>query len=221
MELQSSFHNGMAASLPHLRDLFPTAWMRPGIEFRLEEINDRLRERERNIYPDRESVFAALELEPSMVRVIVIGQDPYPTPGMAIGRAFAVPRETRLLPGSLRNIFTELREDLGVENADPSLQTWQSQGVLLLNRILTVEEGAPLSHQHLGWQELTERIISLGVENGAVGLLWGREAAKSAPLFKGRAVIGVHPSPLSAHRGFFGSRPFSKVNELLDTPVNW
>lgn len=211
----------MADILQSLLDLLPDPWFDSVMERDLLGIENRLNQEKEVIFPNRELIFSALELDPLKVKVVILGQDPYPTPNLAIGRAFAVPKESAKLPGSLRNIFAELKSDLGIMASDPSLQGWQSQGVLLLNRILTVKSGAPLSHQNLGWQSITERIVEQVAAHGAVGLLWGNHARKLEPLFQGRAVVGVHPSPLSAHRGFFGSRPFSQVNDLLDQPIEW
>lgn len=213
----------MAATSLNLLELFPEWWLDATMAEELLRI-DRLLDEERSkhvILPERDSIFNALRMHPSEVRVVVVGQDPYPTPGHATGYAFASPKGMGRLPASLRNIFRELKFDLGVESPDPSLNTWHSQGVLLLNRILTVREGEPLSHERLGWEIITERIIRRTAENGAVGLLWGKQARVFEPLFHGRVVSGVHPSPLSAHRGFFGSKPFSRVNELLEIPIAW
>ena len=153
------------------------------------------------------------------VRVLVVGQDPYPTPGHPIGLSFAVARDVRPLPASLRNIYAELRTDLGIEPPDHGdLTAWSDQGVMLLNRVLTVRPGAPASHRGKGWEEVTERAIAVLAARGGplAAILWGRDAQS----LKGMLgpvpwVESVHPSPLSAHRGFFGSRPFSRVNRLL------
>ena len=163
------------------------------------------------------------------VRVLVIGQDPYPTPGHAVGLAFSVDPHVRPLPRSLQNIYREMADDIG---ADPGpsgdLSGWSEQGVLLLNRVLTVREGAPASHRRLGWQEVTDRAVAALVERGGplVALLWGRDAQEVRPALGDVPVVAsAHPSPLSASRGFFGSRPFSRVNALLEqagaAPVDW
>ena len=163
------------------------------------------------------------------VRVLVVGQDPYPTPGHPIGLSFAVARDVRPLPASLRNIYAELRTDLGIEPPDHGdLTAWSDQGVMLLNRVLTVRPGAPASHRGKGWEEVTERAIAvLAARDGPLAaILWGRDA-QSLKGMLGRVpwIESVHPSPLSAHRGFFGSRPFSRVNRLLTEqaadPVDW
>ncbi|NQX14827.1 uracil-DNA glycosylase [Rathayibacter sp. VKM Ac-2857] len=163
------------------------------------------------------------------VRVLIVGQDPYPTPGHPIGLSFAVDRHVRPLPRSLRNIYRELRDDLGVappEHGD--LSGWTRSGVLLLNRVLTVAPGAPASHRGKGWERVTEHAIRTLVarEQPLVAILWGRDAANLRPLLGDSGIVeSAHPSPLSASRGFFGSRPFSRANELLAErgaePVDW
>ncbi|MCJ1699555.1 uracil-DNA glycosylase [Rathayibacter festucae] len=163
------------------------------------------------------------------VRVLIVGQDPYPTPGHPIGLSFAVDRHVRPLPRSLQNIYRELRDDLGVappEHGD--LSGWTRSGVLLLNRVLTVAPGAPASHRGKGWERVTEHAIRTLVarEQPLVAILWGRDAANLRPLLGDSGIVeSVHPSPLSASRGFFGSRPFSRANELLAErgaePVDW
>lgn len=154
------------------------------------------------------------------VRVLIVGQDPYPTPGHPMGLSFSVQPDVRPFPRSLANIFTELQADLGV--APPTtgdLSPWADRGVMLLNRVLTVQPGAPASHHGKGWEAVTERAIQALVERGGplVAVLWGRHAQALQPaLGRVPAVTSPHPSPLSASRGFFGSRPFSKVNALLE-----
>ena len=163
------------------------------------------------------------------VRVLVVGQDPYPTPGHPIGLSFAVARDVRPLPASLRNIYAELRTDVGVEPPDHGdLTAWSDQGVMLLNRVLTVRPGAPASHRGKGWEEVTERAIAvLAARDGPLAaILWGRDAQSLKGLLGPVPwVESVHPSPLSAHRGFFGSRPFTRVNRMLveqgADPVDW
>jgi len=163
------------------------------------------------------------------VRVLVVGQDPYPTPGHATGLAFSVPAGTRPLPRSLRNVFRELAADLRVpEPRDGDLTPWTRQGVLLLNRVLSVEAGAPGSHRGRGWERVTEQAVRALARRGGplVAILWGREAQALRPLLGDVAVVeSAHPSPLSAARGFFGSRPFSRANDLLvaqgGRPVDW
>jgi uracil-DNA glycosylase len=163
------------------------------------------------------------------VRVLIVGQDPYPTPGHPMGLSFSVGADVRPLPPSLGNIFRELQDDLGIPPAaHGDLSSWASQGVLLLNRVLTVRAGTPASHRGRGWEQITEQAIRALVARGGplVAVLWGRDAQTLKPLLGDiPAIESVHPSPLSASRGFFGSRPFSRVNALLAEqgaePINW
>jgi uracil-DNA glycosylase len=163
------------------------------------------------------------------VRVLILGQDPYPTPGHAVGLSFSVPPGLRRLPPSLVNIFGEYSADLGYPTpASGDLTPWTEHGVLLLNRVLTVAPGRPGSHRGHGWEEVTEEAIRALAARGTplVAILWGRDARGLAPLLGGVPLIeSAHPSPNSADRGFFGSRPFSRANQLLAdlgaTPVDW
>jgi uracil-DNA glycosylase len=179
------------------------------------------------ILPDKKHLFRALELKPEQVKVIIVGQDPYPNFSDAIGLSFSVPPRKTGLPGSLLNIQKEIMTDIGsTTTADGDLTKWASQGVMLLNRVLTVTAGESGSHSKLGWQEITEKIVAHCANLGAVGLLWGSSARELAHLFSEDCLVeGVHPSPLSAHRGFLGSKPFSRVNQLLEnkgkTAITW
>lgn len=178
-----------------------------------------------SIAPAQDEIFAALEVPLSDVRCVIIGQDPYPTAGNAHGLAFSIPDEVRRIPASLQNIFKELHSDLGLDIPQSgNLEKWRNQGVLLLNRILTTEIGRSNAHSGLGWQVITKSIAEASADQGAVAILWGKEAQGLAPLFK-ESILSVHPSPLSAYRGFFGSKPFSKVNEALirigREPIEW
>ncbi|WP_434812334.1 uracil-DNA glycosylase [Microbacterium sp. bgisy189] len=163
------------------------------------------------------------------VRVLIVGQDPYPTPGHPIGLSFAVDADVRPLPRSLGNIYRELHDDLGIAPASHGdLSSWSAQGVMLLNRVLTVAPGSPGSHRGWGWEEITEHAIRALVARDAplVAILWGKDAAGLQPLLGQTPIItSPHPSPLSARRGFFGSRPFSRANDLLAglgaRPVDW
>ena len=171
-------------------------------------------------------VFAALKLSPSDVKVVIVGQDPYPNPEHAMGLAFSVRESVSTLPASLRNIFTELESDLGIKPNNGDLSRWVSQGVLLLNRALTVKPGEPASHSKIGWHEFTEVIIKNVAKSGAIGVLWGNDAQTLAKYFsKDDLFTAPHPSPLSVYRGFYGSKPFSKVNNRLVekglTPIKW
>jgi uracil-DNA glycosylase len=186
----------------------------------------------RSYQPAGDDVFRAFRAPLADVRVLVVGQDPYPNPAHPIGLCFAVDRDVRPLPPSLRNIHAELATDVGVvPPAHGDLSAWTGQGVMLLNRVLTVRPGEPASHKGQGWEHVTACAIEALVrraESGAAlaAILWGREAQTlRAHLGPIPAVESVHPSPLSAHRGFFGSRPFSRVNQLLvdqgAAPVDW
>ncbi|GAA3225501.1 uracil-DNA glycosylase [Pseudonocardia petroleophila] len=164
------------------------------------------------------------------VRVLIVGQDPYPTPGHAIGLSFSVAPETKPVPRSLANIFREYSDDLGHPTpATGDLTPWAEQGVLLLNRVLTVEPGNPGSHRDKGWEKVTEQAIRALVDRDGeplVAILWGRDARNLAPLLVDVPLVeSAHPSPMSADRGFFGSKPFSRANDLLEEiggePVDW
>jgi uracil-DNA glycosylase len=183
----------------------------------------------RGYLPAGEQVLRAFHRPLAEVRVLVMGQDPYPTPGHPVGLSFSVAADVRPLPRSLQNIFRELEADLGLPRpASGDLTRWADQGVLMLNRVLTVRPGAPGSHRGQGWEGVTEQAIRALVARGQplVALLWGRDAQSVRPLLGDTPrVESVHPSPMSADRGFFGSRPFSRVNELLTAqgsdPVDW
>lgn len=183
----------------------------------------------RTYLPHGDHILRAFSRPLADVRVLIAGQDPYPTPGHPIGLCFAVAPDVRPLPRSLANIYQELRSDLGVEPPEHGdLSPWTDQGVLLLNRVLTVRPGAPGSHRGKGWEQVTERAIEALAERGGpmAAILWGRDAQSLKPVLGAIPwVESVHPSPLSASRGFFGSRPFSRVNRLLvdqgGDPVDW
>ncbi|MGE0215902.1 uracil-DNA glycosylase [Mycolicibacterium sp.] len=179
--------------------------------------------------PAGPNILRAFTFPLDTVRVLIVGQDPYPTPGHAVGLSFSVAPDVRPLPRSLDNIFTEYQADLG--HPKPScgdLTPWADQGVMLLNRVLTVRPGTPASHRGKGWEAVTECAIRALVarERPLVAVLWGRDAATLKPMLGDTLSIeSPHPSPLSASRGFFGSRPFSRANELLEKagaePVDW
>lgn len=183
----------------------------------------------RSYLPAGQHVLRAFAQPFGEVRVIILGQDPYPTPGHPIGLSFAVERHVRPLPRSLQNMYRELESDLGIPTAEHGdLTRWSEQGVLLLNRCLTVRPGAPASHRGLGWEQVTARAVSALVERGGplVAILWGRDAQSAAPMLgQIPRIESPHPSPLSASRGFFGSRPYSRANELLvqqgSAPIDW
>ena len=183
----------------------------------------------RTYLPAGDNVLRAFRQPFADVRVLIVGQDPYPTPGHPIGLSFAVERHVRPLPKSLVNIYRELRDDLGVDPAEHGdLTAWTEHGVLLLNRVLTVAPGASASHRGKGWEPVTEQAIRALVARGGplVAILWGRDAQSLRPMLGDVPVIAsAHPSPLSASSGFFGSRPFSRANALLveqgAQPVDW
>ena len=183
----------------------------------------------RGYLPAGDHVLRAFQRPLADVRVLIVGQDPYPTPGHPVGLSFSVARDVRPIPRSLTNIYRELSTDVGVPPAaHGDLTAWADQGVMLLNRVLTVRPGESASHRGRGWEEVTECAITALVRRGGplAAILWGRDAQSLKPML-GQVpwVESVHPSPLSASRGFFGSRPFSRVNRLLEeqggAPVDW
>ena len=179
------------------------------------------KDRGKVIFPHSSLWFNALNSTPLVkVKVVILGQDPYPTPGHAHGLCFSVMPDVRPLPKSLINIFQELKDDLGVVNHHGNLQHWADQGVLLLNSVLTVERGLPNSHQGKGWEIFTDKVIAVvnALERPVVFVLWGAYAQKKGAMIDAShhlVIRAPHPSPLSAYRGFFGSRPFSKINSFL------
>ena len=183
----------------------------------------------RGYLPAGENVLRAFGTPLDAVRVLIVGQDPYPTPGHPVGLSFSVAPQVRPLPRSLTNIFTELVDDLDVlRPTSGDLSPWSDRGVMLLNRVLTVQPGAPASHRGKGWEQVTEAAIRALAGRGGplVAVLWGRDAQSLVPLLGDvPQIASVHPSPLSASRGFFGSRPFSRVNAALveqgGDPVDW
>ena len=184
----------------------------------------------RRYLPAGENVLRAFKQPFAAVRVLIVGQDPYPTPGYAVGLSFSVAPDVRRLPGSLVNIFREYSEDLGYPAPSTGdLTAWAERGVLLLNRVLTVQPGKPGSHRGKGWEEVTDqaiRALAARKTEPLVAILWGRDARTLVPLLEGiPAIESAHPSPYSAANGFFGSRPFSRANQLLEQegaqPVDW
>jgi uracil-DNA glycosylase len=226
----------MAKTLPELADagLIDAGWadalapVAPDIA----ALGERLRAEVaagRRYLPAGDRVLRAFQRPLADVKVLIVGQDPYPTPGHPIGLSFAVDAHVRPLPRSLANIYQELEADLGIARAPHGdLSAWSDQGVMLLNRVLTVAPGAPASHRGWGWEKVTEHAIRTLVarDRPLVAILWGRDAAGLRPLLGSTPIIeSPHPSPLSASRGFFGSRPFSRANALLAeqgaAPVAW
>ncbi|MDQ5855222.1 MAG: uracil-DNA glycosylase [Actinomycetota bacterium] len=184
----------------------------------------------RRYLPSGANILRAFSQPFDQVRVLIVGQDPYPTPGHAVGLSFSVEPDVRPLPRSLINIFREYSDDLGLPTpSNGDLSPWAQRGVLLLNRVLTVEPGRPGSHRGKGWEQVTEQAIHALVARQAeplVAILWGRDARTLRPMLSDVPCIeSAHPSPMSADRGFFGSRPFSRANALLADlgadPVDW
>lgn len=203
-----------------------------GVEDRIHAMGDFLRAEVaagRSYLPAGPNVLRAFTRPLDDVRVLVVGQDPYPTPGHPVGLSFSVAPDVRPLPRSLANIFRELTSDVGVPMpGSGDLGPWADRGVLMLNRVLTVAPGKPGSHRGKGWEEVTEAAIHALVarDQPLVAILWGRDAQTLIPMLPDvPTVASAHPSPMSADRGFFGSRPFSRVNahlaELGDQPIDW
>ncbi|AZQ77791.1 uracil-DNA glycosylase [Flaviflexus ciconiae] len=217
-----------------LRELVASDWadaLAP-VEDEIHAMGDFLREEVaagHSYLPHGDRVLRAFTRPMTDVRILIVGQDPYPTPGHAVGLSFSVEREVRPLPRSLTNIYKELEADLGIPPAATGdLTSWQNAGVMLLNRVLTVRPGAAASHRGKGWEAITSHAITQLAERGSplVAILWGKQAQELTPLLGDTPIIASpHPSPLSASRGFFGSRPFSRANALLEEqgadPVDW
>lgn len=185
----------------------------------------------KTIFPASNLWFNALNSTPlNKVKVVILGQDPYPTPGHAHGLCFSVQPEVKPIPKSLINIYKELNEDLKINNTNGNLQHWANQGVLLLNSVLTVESGQANAHQGKGWEQFTDKIISVvnALERPVVFVLWGAYAQKKGAMLddsRHLVIRSPHPSPLSAYRGFFGSKPFSQINGFLkqhrQSEIDW
>lgn len=196
----------------------------------LEGIYAKLQAKQAEFVPELELVMKAFEQPLEQVRVLIVGQDPYPTAGHAIGLSFAVNTDVKPLPRSLKNILIELKDDLGRSiTADGDLSRWSSQGVLLLNRHLTTDLADAGAHAEIGWSSFTDqviRVLNRKLGRKLVAILWGNQAQQLAPELCDCTVISsAHPSPLSARRGFFGSKPFSKTNAALasvgEQPIDW
>ena len=180
----------------------------------------------RSVTPDYNLIFRALNQPIESTRVVIFGQDPYPTKGHAHGLAFSIDSSITNLPASLRNIYKELFSDLGITRTHGDLSDWADQGVMLINRVLSTEIGKSLAHEKLGWQDITEKVAQVLGERDVIAVLWGSTALPLKQFFHEQSVItSVHPSPLSAYRGFFGSSPFSQVNAKLRSKglkeINW
>jgi uracil-DNA glycosylase len=177
--------------------------------------------------PKHEDVMKSLSFDPTQAKVLILGQDPYPSAIDAMGLAFSTARSDGKLPASLKNIYRELVDDLGIPHPiSGDLSSWSKQGVVLLNRTLTCAEGESNSHKDLGWRMFTDQVVSVLAKQGVVAILWGANAQEVEEHFpKSDCITSVHPSPLSAYRGFFGSKPFSRANQLLIAkardPIDW
>ena len=216
-----------------LRDMMDPGWaeaLEP-VEPKIREMGAFLRAEVaagRTYLPSGDLVLRAFRQPFTSIRVLIVGQDPYPTPGNPVGLSFSVPPKTRI-PASLINIFKEYCEDLGYPRpSSGDLSPWTERGIMLLNRALTVQPGRPASHRGKGWETVTDQAITVLASRGTplVAILWGRDAQTLKPMLGSTPYVeSAHPSPMSADRGFFGSRPFSRVNALLveqgAEPVDW
>ena len=234
--MQRYFNEGVGMTARPLRELIDQGWataLQP-VEEQVAIMGQFLRDEVaagRGYLPAGENVLRAFTLPFEKVRVLIVGQDPYPTPGHAVGLSFSVAPDVRPLPRSLENIFKEYAGDLGLPApSGGDLSPWAQRGVLMLNRVLTVQPGNSASRRGKGWEEVTECAIRALVDRGVpmVAILWGRDASTLKPMLTGKECLSIesaHPSPLSASRGFFGSRPFSRANELLvqlgAEPIDW
>ena len=183
--------------------------------------------KETSFLPQHQDVMKCLSFNPSEAKVLILGQDPYPNSDDAMGLAFSTSRRDGKLPASLKNIYRELVDDLEIPHpTSGDLSPWCKQGVVLLNRTLTCAEGESNSHRNLGWREFTDQVVSVLAQQGVVAILWGANAQEVEHHFpKSDCISSVHPSPLSAYRGFFGSKPFSRANQVLvgkgRQPIDW
>ena len=217
--------------LPSLWKSYLAAEFEKDYMLRLHKFLQSEKDQDKSILPPSSLWFNALTAtDLDQVKVVILGQDPYPTSGHAHGLCFSVMPEVKPIPKSLINIYKELESDLGIVNTNGNLQSWADQGVLLLNSVLTVEAGKANSHQGQGWEQFTDRIIEVLNEQTSpiVFVLWGAYAQKKGKIVNNShhlVLRSPHPSPLSSYRGFFGSQPFSKINEFLiengKEPINW
>jgi uracil-DNA glycosylase len=209
------------------RDQLHPGW-RDLLEGSLDLLDRIERELQADAYlPAREDVMKSLSFDPTQARVLILGQDPYPSAIDAMGHAFSTARRDGKLPASLKNIYRELVDDLDIPHpTSGDLSPWCKQGVVLLNRTLTCAEGESNSHRDIGWREFTDQVVSVLAQQGVVAILWGANAQEVEHHFpKSDCIISVHPSPLSAYRGFFGSKPFGRANKMLVAkgrdPIDW
>jgi uracil-DNA glycosylase len=227
LELQSLSRQSLVDFLPaHLFDQLHEDWQEI-----LSPLADQILKIEKEIItasiaPDFVNIFRSLSSPIDQAKIVIFGQDPYPTKGHAHGLAFSVEKSVVQLPPTLRNIFTELSDDAGIHHAHGDLSAWSEQGVLLVNRILSVAIGESMSHAKLGWQEITDAVAAELGKRDVVAILWGKYAGELAPNFRQEWIVqSVHPSPLAAYRGFFGSKPFTSSNKILQrngiAPIAW
>ena len=223
----SRSHLNLVATLPaHLFEQLHSDWqgiLTPHKELII-EIENRLSDVD--VVPNFSHIFRALTQPIETTRVVIFGQDPYPTKGHAHGLAFSVDSSVSPLPPTLKNIFKELATDCGVSRTTGDLSDWFDQGVLLINRVLTTEAGSSLAHDDFGWQQITDAVAQKLGERDVVAIVWGKNAGELTQHFRPEFRIeSPHPSPLSAYRGFFGSQPFSRCNQILKehdlSPINW
>ena len=227
VDISRERNNGDIASVGTLFELVPKSWQ--GVlanqSALISEIDAKIAMSECN--PTRNNIFRALYLPPEKVKVVILGQDPYPKAEDATGLAFSIPKGSIKFPPTLKNILSEYTTDLAFNFPNHGdLEKWSDEGVLLLNPIFTCQQGISLSHADFGWEEVTKTILSKLCSEKIVGILWGKNALRYAEFFASNMVISSpHPSPLSAYRGFFGSRPFTRANSLLigagSTPIDW
>ena len=200
----------------HLFEQLHKDWQEALVEHKnlIQQIESKIGESE--VVPPKDLIFRALSQSIASTKVVIFGQDPYPTPGHAHGLAFSVDSTVAPLPASLRNIFKELESDVGIKRGLGDLTDWSNQGVMLINRTLTTQSGISLAHRKFGWELITETVARVLGQRDVVAVLWGGSAMELKPYFREDLVVSsVHPSPLSAYRGFFGSKPFSQVNSKL------
>ena len=201
----------------------PSFWQQLLVKQEVDSVSQAIGDR---YQPELKKIFRAIEKPVNEIKVLILGQDPYPNSDYATGLAFSVPKNCQQLPASLKNIYQELESDLNIKRESGDLSDWADQGVMLLNRSLTIGSNGTESHRSKGWNEITQRIVKCVADSGAIGILWGNDAQQMSSLFNpAKLITSPHPSPLSAYRGFFGSKPFSKVNQILidqaDVPINW
>jgi len=201
----------------------PSFWQQLLVKQEVDSVSQAIGDR---YQPELKKIFRAIEKPVNEIKVLILGQDPYPNSDYATGLAFSVPKNCPQLPASLKNIYQELQSDLNINRYSGDLSDWADQGVMLLNRSLSIGRNGTESHRSKGWNEITQRIVKCVADSGAIGVLWGNDAQQMSSLFNpAKLITSPHPSPLSAYRGFFGSKPFSKVNQILidqaDVPINW